>query len=292
MDINKESIRYIRDIKEFNLIFNNLKDHQIVFLLDFDGTLAPIVPIPSEAHMSQNMRQVMINLIKNFPVYIISGREISDLKSRVNLEGIGYAGSHGFEVEINSIVTRVFTDTIYLNKLDQFFNELKDKLSNTPGCILEHNRFSLSVHYRCCNDLDTKNIKDFVFDRIKDLNYEKFLKLTFGKMVLEVRLNYNWNKGKAVEFILNEYKKKYIQENTEKLDKNMEIIPIYIGDDITDEDAFNTVNSNNGISILVASKNDPKVLNSNSNANYFIKNTEAVCKLLNHFIIENGSNSR
>lgn len=66
--------------------------------LDYDGTLTPIVADPEEAHLSAETREVIGELARHVPVAVISGRVLGDVRARVELDRIYYAGSHGFEI--------------------------------------------------------------------------------------------------------------------------------------------------------------------------------------------------
>src|SRR6266481_4952242 len=68
--------------------------------LDFDGTLAAIVPEPSEARLDECVRHALLAIqgTKRITVGVISGRAIEDLQPRVGIGGIVYAGNHGLEI--------------------------------------------------------------------------------------------------------------------------------------------------------------------------------------------------
>jgi len=90
--------------------------------------------------------------------------------------------------------------------------------------------------------------------------------ITIGKKVLEVRPVVDWNKGKAIRLIIEKFGK----------GKKYEILPVYIGDDQTDEDAFTEINKHNdGISVLVGDNQ------TTTGARYFLKSTPEVVQFLN-----------
>ena len=86
--------------------------------LDFDGTLAPIGPEPSEARMDESVRQALTKIVgaKRMAVGVISGRTLMDLQHRVDVEGLVYAGNHGLEIVGNGLR---FVDSAALSVIDE-----------------------------------------------------------------------------------------------------------------------------------------------------------------------------
>src|SRR5713101_3770575 len=115
--------------------------------LDYDGTLTPIVDHPEDAWLSDSMRQVLRELAARVPVAILSGRDLDDVRRRVDLDGIVYAGSHGFDIAgPRGLRKQVATEC--LPKLDIAEKELHEALDGIPGARVERKHFSIAVHYR------------------------------------------------------------------------------------------------------------------------------------------------
>lgn len=239
----------------------------VLVLCDYDGTLTPIVGQPELATLASDTRQIIQTLAKNrrYTVGIISGRALADLKYKVNVEGLLYAGNHGLEIEGFG---SGFLEPI-AEEMRPFFQILSQVLSATlasiKGTLVENKGLTLSVHYRSVDDSEEERVKDVV-GRITDpLNITDRIRITQGKKVYEIRPPVDWNKGKAVAWLIARCK-----ENKGK----GEALPIYIGDDLTDEDAFKKIEENNGISIFVGEENFQSV------ARYFLKSPEEVTRLL------------
>ena len=66
--------------------------------LDYDGTLTPIISHPQDAWLTDSMRQTLRELAGSLPVAVLSGRDLHDVRRRVDIDGIVYAGSHGFDI--------------------------------------------------------------------------------------------------------------------------------------------------------------------------------------------------
>src|SRR5215217_5928207 len=94
------------------------------------------------------------------------------------------------------------------------------------------------------------------------------LKITPGKMVYEIQPKIEWDKGRAMLYLL----------ETLDLDRD-DVVPLYLGDDVTDEDAFETL-AERGVGIFVGSPDDPEVAGRTTAADYILLSTEEVRQFL------------
>lgn len=191
--------------------------------LDYDGTLSPIAPRPELATLPEETREVLRLLSERSPVAILSGRAREDVASLVGLEGIAYAGSHGYDIAgpgFRHEVGEGIPETI-----DSAAEELRQRLSGLEGVIVEPKRFAISIHFRLAQDEDLPVIEKAV-DEVAARH--PTLRKAHGKKLFELRPELDWDKGKALLWIL----------EAMALDR---AVPLYIGDDITDEDAFRVV---------------------------------------------------
>ena len=134
------------------------------------------------------------------------------------------------------------------------------------GALVEPKKSSVAVHYRLVDEHERPRIKELV-DRVLAANPEA-LKVTPGKMVYEIQPNLEWDKGKAVLYLLEAL----------ELDRD-DVLPLYVGDDITDEDAFRAL-AGRGIGILVADPADPEVAGRRTAAEFLLRDTDEVENLL------------
>ncbi len=220
-----------------NLLHNKLP----VLFLDFDGTLSPIVSHPEDAVLPEEIKHNLKECAARFNVAIVSGRDMDDLKEKVNLENLIFAGSHGFRISGPSgLYMEHPRSKEILPVLDQIEKTLSDDdLDNIKGIQIDRKRYAIAVHYRNVRTEDISRINDKVNEIIDA--YPGFRKGK-GKKILEIKPDLKWDKGKAVNWILEKLNLKD-QDN---------ILPIYIGDDVTDEDAFNELKKN-GLGIIVGS---------------------------------------
>ncbi|XP_022759006.1 probable trehalose-phosphate phosphatase F isoform X5 [Durio zibethinus] len=233
-------IKYPSALKSFEKISKNAKNKKIAVFLDYDGTLSPIVDDPDRAFMPDTMRSAVRDVAKYFPTAIISGRS-RDKGKEVNL----FQPAREF-----------------IPMIDEVFKNLVENTKGIKGAIVENHKFCASVHYRNVEEKNWPTVAQCVHDILKD--YPR-LRLTHGRKVLEIRPVIDWNKGKAVEFLL---------ESLGLSDRD-DVLPIYIGDDKSDEDAFRVLREGSrGYGILVSSM--PK----ESKAFYSLRDPSEVKKFL------------
>lgn len=219
-------------------IQTRLQGRNLAIFLDYDGTLTPIVDRPELAQLSADMRSTLRNLARHSPVIIVSGRGRSDVEGLVGLDGIIYAGCHGFDI---SGPTRVDIEhevgAGFKRDVAAAAHELAEQLALIDGVIVENKTFGVAVHYRLVDDSDVDRIEWSVNGTLKR---HPRLRGTRGKKVFELLPNLKWDKGAAVLWLI------------DALHLDLDgTVPLYIGDDVTDHDAFRALHDD-GISILVS----------------------------------------
>ena len=227
---------------------------RLAVFLDYDGTLTRIVSHPEDAWLSDSMRQTLRSLAARVPVAILSGRDLDDVRGRVHVDGIVYAGSHGFDIAGAGGLRREL-GAAYLAVLDAAETELREALDEIPGAQLERKHFSVAAHYRNVNENEAFKVA-LAVDAVTAKHRE--LRRMDGKKVYELLPDIDWNKGKAVLWLL----------ETLGLERR-NVLPIYIGDDRTDEDAFRAIEKR-GVAILVSEQ--PQI----TAASYWLNNPEEV----------------
>jgi trehalose-phosphatase len=234
------------------------RGNRLAVFLDYDGTLTPIVSHPEDAWLSESMRQTLRSLASRVPVAILSGRDLDDVRGRVYVDGIVYAGSHGFDIAAAGGLRREL-GAAYLPVLDRAEMELREALDEIPGAQLERKHFSVAAHYRNVSENEAFKVA-LAVDAVEAGHRE--LRRMNGKKVYELLPDIDWNKGKAMFWLL------------ETLGfEGQNALPVYIGDDRTDEDAFRAIEKR-GIGILVSEQSPPTA------ARYSLKNPTEVEEFL------------
>ncbi|MEE8179573.1 MAG: trehalose-phosphatase [bacterium] len=229
----------------------------IFLLLDFDGTLTPIVKRPREAELSPEMEGILKFLAKKkeFKVAIISGRSLSDLKQKIKIRNIIYVGNHGLEIERKGKKFIYPQASKSIPTMKELKKILKARLGSIKGTIVEDKRVGLAVHYRMVKNSDVPELKRMVRQIFRPFMEKGKIKIGYGKKILEAKPPIMWDKGKAASMLLDSFK----QEKP---------LSFYLGDDKTDEDAFSALDGK-GITVFVGKPRKSK-------AKFFLRNVGEV----------------
>ena len=221
----------------------------IILFLDFDGTLSPIVANPLNAAIPGDISAWLRRLSqkRKIKIGIITGRSLRDVRKKVGLKNVVYAANHGMEVYYNGrFILR--KGSAYRRPLALIAKRLIKELSAIPDIYVENKGLSVAVHLRRVRRNYHRMVKYIVKTTVKPWLNKYGLQLTCGKMLMEVRPALHWNKVKAVLWIWRRLAPKYV--------------PFYIGDDVTDEDAFSALRPY-GITVRIGRK-------TGSHAQYYI----------------------
>ncbi len=231
--------------------FKLQRSNRIFLFFDYDGTLTPIVLRPELARISPRVKNSIRQLRKNpkFIIAIISGRSLKNVKGMVGIKDLIYVGNHGLEIE--EIGNKILKPKGHSTKdlLNRIKRQLKKELRHIKGVIVEDKGCTLSVHFRMVNPQKKGLVKNIFASVVKPYVVSKKIRISAGKMVLEVRPGLDWDKGKAVQYLLRRHKK---------------ALPVYLGDDVTDRDAFRAIKGR-GVSVFVGKPEKPV------KADYFLK---------------------
>lgn len=215
---------------------------RLAVFLDYDGTLTPIVDDPDDALLTDSMRATIEALAATVLVAIVSGRDLADVRAKVHIDGLAYAGSHGFDL-LHPDGSEQQLAVEYLEVLDHAQRVLEERVREIPGARVERKRFAIAVHDRAVDDPAARERLAEIVGEVGD-GYER-LRSTGGKRIHELRPDIDWDKGRAIETLLTE------------LDAE-DRVPIYVGDDLTDEDGFRAVIAQDGVAVVVRGEDDQR----------------------------------
>jgi trehalose-phosphatase len=247
--------------KHWDNIHTRIQQARDLFLfLDYDGTLTPIVSRPELALFPPSVKK-RLEKLRDLPgVYlaIISGRSLEDLREKVGVSGILYVGNHGLEIENPAGKHKKILSPVRKRELKKIAQNLQKSLKETPGILFEEKGPILSIHYRTVPPIFFARVHQVIEEELQQRRDR--WKIASGKMVLEIRPNVDFHKGKAVKEILKAF-------------PSPGLLPIYIGDDQTDENAFRVLKGK-GITVHIGSGRLP------SEADFFLRNPGEVQEFL------------
>ena len=235
-------------------IWHRLEDCTPALFVDYDGTLTPIVAQPEDAKLDEGMRSHLQALSRHCKVAIVSGRDLQDVQHMVGLDNLYYAGSHGFDIAGPGGLHMQQQDAqASLPDLDRAEDQLRQKLQHMQGVRVERKRFAIAIHYRNATvPADTIETEvDEVLAAVPTLRKKS------GKKIYELQPDVNWDKGHAIRWLMDR-----LNLTTPR------VVPLYLGDDTTDEDAFSAL-ADIGITIRVGDE-------AYTQAQYLLPNTDAV----------------
>jgi trehalose 6-phosphate phosphatase len=196
----------------------------VLLAFDYDGTLAPIVSTPAEARMRARTRALLARVSRRYPCVVISGRALADISQRVRRIPLWYVfGNHGLEPASNGSLRNARTTG--------WLRELRLKLPDHPGVVIEDKRHTVTIHYRAARDRRRAAAAiDEVVQKLPDA------RVIGGVEAVNILPRGGPNKGVALQRALDLFGCR---------------TAIYVGDDGTDEDAFAAVDPEHLLGIRV-----------------------------------------
>ena len=240
-----------------DLLAKILKQKRVLLLLDFDGTLCPLVSHANRARLTSARRKLLRELaIEPRYLAVISGRSLTDLQKRVALRGITYCGSFGLEMrgpKWKFLHPRV---PAFENKLKILRNNLSTLLRDIPGIHIEGKKWSLTLHYRNVPNryLPLWRARMASFRRQGGLRDFRQIQ---GDRAREIFPDVGWDKGDAALLLWHRMDKPYL---------------LAIGNDSADEDMFRVIRRK-GSAIRVGRKNG-------SWAPYYLRDVKQIYRFL------------
>jgi alpha,alpha-trehalase len=228
------------------------------FFLDFDGTLTPIAGHPDDAILLESMREILVALNRRFPIAIISGRGLADLKEKVNVAGLTYVANHGMEISSDGFSFVYDIGALETDALGAVAGKLATLSASHDGTVLEVKGPTLSIHYRLLDSTRKSSFLKLVASVLRPYDTGGLIRITSGKEVVEVRPTANWDKGSAVEWLME--RRRFAGT-----------VPFCMGDDETDEDAFRVIKGI-GLSLCVGRRK--------SGADFYLEDQSEVEALL------------
>ena len=230
---------------------------------DVDGTISPIAPFPQEAMISPMCRRYLSALVDNLDlVAVISGRPLAEVMGMLGVEGVSYVGNHGLEMWIRGIPQIWPGSEQYVRTIAEAVDAIKD-MAGTEAIYIENKGLTASIHYR--NSSDTESAKRMILAAVTPLAGQYDLRITEGRMVVELRPDIDVDKGAALALLVEKYGLSGL---------------ICLGDDVTDIDAFRALHDSGVDSAAIGVISDEAPSDLQSEADYAVHGVSDVERFL------------
>ncbi len=252
-------------------ILADIENRDCVLMLDFAGGLAPLVEIPSKARISPLARRSLVACAKRMPVAVITGRPLADIEKRVGLKEIMYAGSHGLEWKIDG---RIHRHEISQNALSAFEMARRPLLRHAtlfPELFVEDNNYGIAFGYRLLSAAQAAHFRVGATEIVEQFVRAGGIRVRDNLCTFEITPMSEWTKGSCAQEIYHATRKG-------------SALPVYIGDSLTDEEAFR-VFAGSGITFRVGESHT-------SLAQYYFKSPSRVNRFLHSISTETISERR
>jgi trehalose-phosphatase len=203
---------------------------RLLLLFDFDGTLCEFEADPAAVRLTPRRRTLLAQLARDHAVGVVSGRRLHDIRERCGGEGIALAGAHG--MEIDAFGERFVHPGLAsaAKAIEAVTRALRALAAPLPGAFVEEKGTSVALHFRTSAVADQQKAADGFSAAAAPYLHTGCLRLMRGSNVLELLPDIDWNKGHAVRWIQGRARERIGP-----------LFTVYLGDDVTDQDAFAAV---------------------------------------------------
>ncbi|MQP66329.1 trehalose-phosphatase [Niveispirillum sp. SYP-B3756] len=209
----------------------------VALLLDYDGTLTPIVDRPDQAFLTPTMHDLLSHLAGLYPLAIVSGRDVEDVRRLVAIDNIIYVGSHGLDIATPDQVYQ--PGQPFRAAIQRAAARLENELASITNAFVQSKRYAITVHTRLVAPAAKPHVAAIVREV---LTGEPSLRHMDGKEMHELRPVLDWHKGSAIGWLLGDLLAGHP--------------PLFLGDDVTDEDGFRAV-AGTGLGVRVGAPDQP-----------------------------------
>ena len=215
----------------------------LMVMSDYDGTLTPIVATPAAARLAPSVRTTLAGLAgrPRVSLAVISGRSLPDVRERVEVPGVAYAGCHGLMIEGPGLAFLHPEAEAARPLMADLGAELTRDLDGLRGVEVEIKDFCVSVHYRRAYPSDLAEVF-FQVERVRERHGPR-LTTQPGKKVIELLPRVSWDKGECALWLRDHWRREHV---------GREPAIVFLGDDETDERAFEALRGK-GMTVRVGS---------------------------------------
>lgn len=226
-------------------IADRSRDAHLLLLFDFDGTLVEFQADPAAVWLPAHRRELIERLVARprTSVAVVSGRRLEDVRSRTRLTAdLYFAGLHGLEIagQGEQFVHPSVAGTTEIVR--GVAAALRPRIADVPGVFVEDKGLSIAMHYREAAPAAHPTVIAHFDEAAARALSDGTLRVMRGAFVLELLPNIDWTKGHAARWIIDRVRARHGR-----------VLPVYFGDDVTDEDALRAV-TDDGIGVAASDR--------------------------------------
>jgi len=228
-------------------MLQKLSSGEIVWLfLDYDGTLADFAETPDEVYPDDSLIELLRALVDQpqLRIAVISGRRLSHIRKLLPVSGMLRAGTYGIELDLPEGGDE---DQLDYKTIRPVIEKIKSRwqrlLRGRDGFYLEDKGWTLAIHAKFAGDKEAAQVLDRAKKDLAERLPEQGFRILGGHKFLEVGPQ-RANKAYAVDYLLDKY-------------AWTGVMPVYIGDDDKDEQAFEAIKARGGFAVVVAKQPRP-----------------------------------
>lgn len=242
----------------------------VLLSLDYDGTLVPVRGSGAGEHSPERVRRLLRSLHAHPRIVpaIVTGRALPEIKSFVPIEGFAYAGEHGMEIEAPGLRAGFVPEPEVQRAVERVLARWKELEAHTPGTLVQVKARSGSFHFKGVPAAECVAIEAAALACGADESAAGLVTMTGGVRIVELRPRGGWHKGDGIRILSQWMRERSALPNA---------LSVFIGDDLTDEDAFRTMQRDSSPAIAIRVSADPNV---RTHADARIESVEDVLALL------------
>lgn len=213
---------------------------RLQLFLDYDGTLADFAPTPEHVEPDPKIIALLTDLASQsrIRIMVISGRRLDHIEALLPVPGVLLAGTYGIELRLpdGTHVDRVPYDEIrpVLEAVKPLWQEL---IGHQEGFFLEDKDWALAIHARHAADAEAQKVLEKARRIADDAATPNLFRILGGHKFLEIGPTLA-HKGRTVDYLLEQH-------------SWAKALPVYVGDDDKDEEAFSVIHAHGGLAIKV-----------------------------------------
>lgn len=225
---------------------------RVLLSLDYDGTLVPVRGNGAGEHSPGRVRRLLESLQAHPRIVpaLVTGRALAEIKAFVPIEGFAYAGEHGMDIDAPGLRTGFVPEPEVQHAVERVLARWRELETQTPGTLVQVKSRSGSFHFKGVAAVDCSTVEAAARACGADEVASGLVTMTGGVRIVELRPRGGWHKGDGIRILSRWLRERFAEPAA---------LSVFIGDDLTDEDAFRTMHHDSAPALAIRVSADPAV---------------------------------